>query len=99
MYRLNKTTETYALTFGKHELRLEILVDHHMLLDPDAEDNILLSAEFDGKDVMNRLSGEPSDHGTDDRDYWGEILIDLGLITETDYGIDYVFPEFLRGRG
>jgi hypothetical protein len=96
MYHLNKTKEQSSLTYGKHELRLEILVDHHYWNDPDAEDNILLSAEFDGKDIMNMLSGEQSDHGTDDRDYWGEILIDLGLITEAEY--DIVIPEFLRGR-
>jgi len=98
MYRLNKTTETYTLPYGKHELRLELLVDHHMLTDPDAEDNILLAAEFDGNDIMNRLSGDPANHGTDDRDYWGEMLIDLGLITEDEYDIDYVLPEFLRRK-
>ena len=98
MYNLNKTKEQSLLTYGKHELRLEILVDHHMLTDPDAEDNVLLSAELDGNDIMNRLSGDPSDHGTDDRDYWGEMLIDLGLITEDEYDIDYVIPEFLRRK-
>jgi len=46
----------------------------------------------------NRLSGEPSDHGTDDRDYWGEILLELGRIAETDYAIEYVVPEFLMER-
>lgn len=97
MSSLNKRTETYSLTFGKHTIDLELLEDHLYWSDPDKDDTVLTDIKFDGKDIRKQLDADEN-YGTSDRDFWGEILIDLGLITEIDYGIDYIVPEFLRGR-